>query len=127
MGRVLKLSGVIGLCSPDWGGLILAPPSEDLDRAIGAYTALQSRNGGDVQVGRKLGTHLTTAGFQDVRLAARYECYESVDLIGEYLAAQLERSNDAGSAKVLRQWCKGKGTMFAQTWVTAVARKYIGG
>jgi len=71
--RVLKRGGVIGICSPDWGGFVLAPPSAELSDAIEAYTRLQSRNGGDVNVGRKLGMHLALAGFDEVRLSARYE------------------------------------------------------
>jgi hypothetical protein len=44
---VLKPGGVIGVCSPDWGGFVLAPPSARLSEAIEAYTSLQTRNGGD--------------------------------------------------------------------------------
>ncbi len=47
MHRVLKPGGVIGLCSPDWGGFILSPPSAALEAAVSAYTAIQSGNGGD--------------------------------------------------------------------------------
>src|SRR5262245_31022205 len=88
--RVLKPGGVIGVCSPDWGGFLLAPPSPGSSAAVEAYKALQARNGGDVGVGRKLGVHLASAGFRAVRLSARYECYPSLGLIGEYLATQLE-------------------------------------
>ncbi len=56
--RVLKPDGVIGICSPDWGGFILSPPSNELSRAVAAYTQQQNRNGGDVEAGRKLGVHL---------------------------------------------------------------------
>jgi SAM-dependent methyltransferase len=121
--RVLKPGGVIGLCSPDWGGFILAPPRMELDRAIDAYTSLQIRNGGDVQIGRKLGIHLAAAGYQGARLDARYECYPSVECIAEYLATQLEHVGDAASGQVLRDWSMSEGAMFAQTWVSAVARK----
>src|SRR6266850_6696271 len=65
--RVLKSDGIVGICSPDWGGFVLAPPSLELARAVEAYTKLQSRNGGDVGVGRKLGIHLAAAGFADAR------------------------------------------------------------
>jgi hypothetical protein len=37
--------GVMGLCSRDWGGFVLAPPSPELDRAMEAYTFLQRRIG----------------------------------------------------------------------------------
>ncbi len=54
MYRVLKPGGYIGVCSPDWGGFVLSPPSPELTQAIDAYTELQTRNGGDVCAGRKL-------------------------------------------------------------------------
>jgi ubiquinone/menaquinone biosynthesis C-methylase UbiE len=62
MYRVLKPGGIIGLCSPDWGGFILSPPSPRLSLALEAYSALQSKNGGDVTAGRKLGVHLKKCG-----------------------------------------------------------------
>ncbi|MER3424168.1 MAG: hypothetical protein C4293_14050 [Nitrospiraceae bacterium] len=122
--RVLKPGGVIGVCSPDWGGFILSPPSPDLSRAVEAYVTLQSQNGGDAGVGRKLGLHLETAGFESVRMSARYECYPSLEFIGEYLALQLEREGDEQSATVFRVWSHRKGGMFAQAWVSAVAMKH---
>ena len=121
--RVLRPGGEVGLCSPDWGGFILAPPSDNLSRAIEAYQALQSKNGGDVQVGRKLGVLLGETGFEVVHMSARYECYRSLGLIGEYLALQLERAGDRKSAESLRAWSCCKGGMFAQAWVAATARK----
>lgn len=121
--RILKPGGIIGLCSPDWDGFILSPPSHELSRAVEAYMALQFKNGGDVRVGRKLGLHLAAAGFGAVRLSARYECYPSLELIGEYLAVQLEREDDAQSAAVFRNWSQEKAGMFAQAWVSAVGVK----
>jgi len=121
--RTLKPGGVIGICSPDWGGFMLSPPSVELSRAVEAYTGLQSKNGGDVSVGRKLGLHLAAAGFEDVQMSARYECYLSLAFIGEYLALQLERQGDGRSAETLRTWSKSDGGMFAQAWVSAVAHK----
>jgi SAM-dependent methyltransferase len=123
--RVLKPSGIIGVCSPDWGGFLLAPHSRELSHAIEAYTALQVRNGGDVDVGRKLGVHLAEAGFREIVLSARYECYRSLGSIGEYLAAQLEREGDQGSAETLRSWSTNRGGMFAQAWVAAIGRKLL--
>jgi len=121
--RVLKPGGVIGVCSPDWGGFILSPPSPELSRAVEAYMALQSKNGGDVRAGRKLGQHLAATGFAEVRIAAGYECYPSLESIGEYLASQLEREGDARSAAVFRDWSQQKKGMFAQAWVSAVGVK----
>lgn len=123
MCRVLKPGGYIGVCSPDWGGFVLAPPSDALTHAIDAYTALQTRNGGDVQAGRKLGSYLQTAGCQEIQMSARYECYPSLAFIGEYLALQLEQADDVPSAQTLREWSQADGGMFAQCWVSCTARK----
>lgn len=120
--RVLKPGGVIGVSSPDWSGFVLAPPSEALTAAVAAYTALQNRNGGDVNVGRKLGAHLTSAGFVNCQMSARYEVYPSLPLIGEYLALQLERAGDSTSADTFRRWSQQSGGMFAQCWVACLAQ-----
>jgi ubiquinone/menaquinone biosynthesis C-methylase UbiE len=121
--RVLKPGGIIGVCSPDWGGFILSPSSPELTQAIQAYTTLQARNGGDVRVGRKLGSYLHGSGFKEVQMSARYECYPSLEFIGGYLALQLERENDLISAETFHAWSRAEGGMFAQAWVAAVARK----
>lgn len=121
--RVLRPGGIIGLCSPDWGGFVLAPPSDALDGAIRAYEALQTRNGGDVRAGRRLGVYLAERGFTAVAMSARYECYDSLPAIGEYLALQLDDSGDARSAATLRDWSRSEGGMFAQCWVSCIARK----
>ena len=122
--RVLRPGGVIGVCSPDWGGFILSPPSSGLLTAVDAYMNLQRDNGGDVHAGRKLGSHLGSAGFAEVRMSARYECYSSLAFIGEYLALQLERAGDRQSASVFRAWSQEQGGMFAQTWISAIAVKH---
>ena len=63
------------------------------------------------------------AGFEAIQLDARYECYAEREPIAEYLARQLEQAGDASSAEVLRDWSKTTPGMFAQAWVSAVARK----
>ena len=121
--RVLAPEGVIGVCSPDWGGFLASPPSPRLSRALDAYTALQTGNGGDVRAGRNQGLHLAAAGFEAIELSARYECYDSRRLIAEYLARRLEEAGDGASASALRDWSEDEPGMFAQAWVSAVARK----
>ena len=98
-------------------------PSPSLSHAIEAYASLQSRNGGDPLVGRKLGEHLASVGFGDVRLSARFECYPALEFIGEYVAVQLEYHGDESSAAAIRAWSKCERGMFAQAWVAATARK----
>ena len=121
--RVLKPGGLVGICSPDWGGFVLAPPSQNLARAVAAYESLQRSNGGDVQAGRKLGVHLEAAGFGNVEMSARYECYSSLASIAEYLAIQLVREGEDEAGETLRSWSMSAGGLFAQSWISAVGRK----
>ena len=118
--RVLKPGGVVGVCSPDFDGTLLAPASDELTSALETYAALQKSNGGDLRVGKKLGVYLAEAGFVDVSLSARYECYPSLDFIGEYLAKQLDAVQLSEHARCFRNWIKQPAGMFAQCWVSAV-------
>lgn len=127
MRRVLKPGGLIGLCSPDWGGFIVAPASPEVEAAIAFYQQLQSQNGGDVQAGRKLGSLLAEVGFSQIKLSARYECYTNRDRIAEYLAQRIERAAGAGQeakqlAQALRAWAGQPFGLFAQSWVSAVGQ-----
>jgi hypothetical protein len=62
---------------------ILALPSPQRSSAVDVYSRLQTKNGGDVLVSRKLGLLLWQAGFSDISMSARYECYSSLPFIGE--------------------------------------------
>jgi SAM-dependent methyltransferase len=124
--RVLKPGGWVGLCSPDWGGFLVAPPSPGLGEALHYYMDLQTQNGGNVLAGRYLGQWLTAAGFGQVQMSARYECYADRPLIGEYLAAQLDRVQNATAAQMaqhLRDWQLIPGGLFAQAWVSALGQR----
>jgi SAM-dependent methyltransferase len=121
--RVLKPGGIAGVCCPDWGGFIFAPKSEELTAAVKTYRDLQTANGGDVEVGRKLGGYLGAAGFTDIQMDARYECYEDRERIGEYLAQQLDAQNEPAAAKAFRDWSQQPAAMFAQSWVWAVGTR----
>ena len=121
--RVLRPGGTLAVCSPDWGGFLLAPPSHELTAAVEAYKSLQTANGGDVHVGRKLPQLLEAAGFQNIETQARYETYESLEFIGEYLAAQLEHAGQTLHAATFREWAARPNGMFAQSWVSCVCRK----
>jgi SAM-dependent methyltransferase len=135
--RVLRRGGVIGLCSPDWDGFILAPEEPGLEEALMLYRRVQEVNGGNTRAGRKLGEWLAAAEFTDVQMQARLECYPDRPLIGEYLAERLDRTqNDAAelarvkvtaaeaaeAAAALRRWQVRDGSLFAQAWVSAVGR-----
>lgn len=121
--RVLKPGGCLGLSSPDWGGFVVFPEPPELSRAMDVYQALQTRNGGDVYVGRKLGSYVREAGFTEVTMGARCECYEEPGLIGEYLALQLADARMPEHAEAFREWSKDENGFFSQTWMYVTGRK----
>lgn len=121
--RILRPGGVAGLCSPDWSGFILSPISERVEAAIARYRALQEKNGGDTQAGRKLGSWLEAGGLSIRKLDARYECYPDTKTIAEYLAIQLEHAGENDAGATLREWALLPWGLFSQSWVSAVAVK----
>ena len=121
--RVVAVNGVVAVCSPDWQGFLLAPPSKSLEEAISCYEEIQTRNGGDVHVGRKLGSMFATEGFVDISMHARYEVYDSTEHIGEYLAVQLDNQDESGHASTVRSWAAEPHAMFAQAWVSCVGKR----
>jgi SAM-dependent methyltransferase len=121
--RVLKPGGMIGVCTPDWGGFLLAPPTEKLLLAFEAYKALQNRNGGDVYCGHKLGMYLERAGFESLVMRSRYENYDPLTTIGDFLAVNHEEAGDPVTAATWREWGRKPNGMFSQAWVSCVGRK----
>jgi SAM-dependent methyltransferase len=121
--RVLRPGGVAGLCSPDWGGFILSPSDDAVETAIARYRMIQEKNGGQTRAGRQLGSWLAAGGLVPEKIQARYECYPDSRVIAEYLALQLEQTGDIESGSVLRVWAGLPRTLFAQSWVSAIAVK----
>jgi ubiquinone/menaquinone biosynthesis C-methylase UbiE len=119
MRRALRSGGLAAVCSPDWGGFILSPPTAAVEHAVRAYTALMEHNGGDPLAGRRLCTHLATAGFDEVRTFARYEQYADPAVIAGYLAGQLLAAGQPEAADALTGWATDPAAMFAQAWVSA--------
>ncbi len=115
--RVLKPGGVLGVRTPDWGGFLVAPPGEALDRALAAYVRLQQSNGGDPFVGRRLGDLFEQAGFERIAQEARFENYSSRALIADFLALNLEEAGDHANAATWRGYARQPRGMFAQAWV----------
>ena len=121
--RVLKPGGMLGVCTPDWGGFLLAPPSERLLLAFEAYKQLQNRNGGDVYCGHKLGLYVEAAGFEGIVMRSRYENYDPLTVIGDFLAMNHEEAGDARNAATWREWARSANGMFSQAWVSCTGRK----
>ncbi len=123
--QILKPGGTLAVCSPDWGGFLLAPSSEELNQAIEAYKNLQTKNRGDVFVGRKLSRFFEDTGFEQIKMDARYEVYTSLNFIGKFLALQLEKGGELTHAQSLKNWMSESNGFFAQAWVSCVGKKTI--
>lgn len=121
--RVLKPGGMAGVCTPDWGAFIVSPVTAEVTAAFAAYTALQDRNGGDVKTGRRLPDYLDQAGFEQIRSQSRFENYEPLTMIGDFLAVNLEEAGDAVNAATWRRWGRGSRGMFSQAWVSCTGRR----
>ena len=121
--RVLKPGGVIGLATPDWDGFIVAPETPELVAAVRTYRDIQDRNGGDTRTGRKLATIVREGGFVAPRMQARYENYDPSRVIGEVISLQLGRDGFEAHSRVVREWQADPEGLWAQAWVSCVARK----
>ena len=121
--RVLKTGGVIGLRSPDWGGMIVHPDDARTRAALTARLELQTSNGGNVHAGRHLHEWLEEAGFTSIQLSANYEIYPDNTLIVRHIASQLEKDDQHGHAAAWRAWGENPRAMFAQAWFEAIGTK----
>lgn len=73
MRRVLKPGGLIGVRELDADSLLIGPESPALERFFELFIRLTRENGGDAQIGKKLATLLTAAGFRDVGMSVTVE------------------------------------------------------
>jgi len=121
--RVLKPGGMLGVCTPDWGGFLVAPPNEEMKDAFQAYRDLQNANGGDVDCGRKLGGYVAGANFDNVRMSSRFENYDPLTVIGDFLATNFDEAGDAKRAATWRRWGRQPNGMFSQAWVGCTGEK----
>ena len=121
--RVLTPNGTAALCSPDWGGFLLAPSINEADQAIECYKQLQIDNGGDVYIGRKFGQLFESQEFRDIKLTPRFDLYDTPQLVAEYLAVQLQDAGENVHAASLRKWAETKHAMFAASWIACTGRK----
>lgn len=121
--RVLKPGGVIGVATPDWEAFIVAPATAARRAAVQAYVDRQTANGGDPGTGRKLSTLLSEAGFVDARMHARFEVYDPITAITDVMAVQYDRDGMPEHARTMRELERDPQGMWAQAWVSCVARK----
>lgn len=77
--RVVRPGGVVGVADADFGGSIIGPSSPPLEISIDLMAALR-RGRGDPFVGRRLGSLLAGAGFEQVTPGARADCDAGQDV-----------------------------------------------
>jgi ubiquinone/menaquinone biosynthesis C-methylase UbiE len=121
--RVLKPGGVIGVATPDGEAFIVAPATPARRAAVQAYVDKQTANGGDPGTGRKLATILAQGGFASPRMHARFEVYDPIAAITEVMAVQYDRDGMPQHAQTMRDLEQDPMGMWAQAWVSCIARK----
>lgn len=67
--RVLKPGGIVCLVDIDDDWSMIYPPVESMQPFREAFVRIQAEQGGDANVGRKLGTYLSIAGFAHIKTA----------------------------------------------------------
>ena len=138
--RVLRPGGVIGVADADFGGSVIAPAPEPLEQAVGLMARLR-RGRGDAFVGRKLGTLLAGAGFEDVRSGAVADCDGTAEVtsrVGMFQSAYFAApefqayavafglATAAECDAMSRAWLEWGGTpgaSWTRFWCCATARK----
>lgn len=75
--RVLKPGGVVGFREPMFSGNLCEPPESAQHRFWKLFGRVVAHNGGDTDVGRRLGTLLDATGFGRLIMSASYHCAET--------------------------------------------------
>jgi len=119
MRRVLRPSGVVGIRSPDWAGLVVHPLNPLLQEAFRLFKEIQIANGGNPYVGRALKGLLREAGFFNISVSASYEIFDDLTCFVEWLANCLELKGHTElrkNARELREWCENPDALVAICW-----------
>jgi SAM-dependent methyltransferase len=121
MHRVLAPGGIIALRSPDWGAIIITPPTPALMSAFKMFIDVYYANGTPL-AGRDGPSLLRSAGCQDVTFTATVE-HENPANLGQFAAAKLIAPEQEEGAACLRAWAANPDALFAQMWCETVARR----
>lgn len=120
MCRVLVPNGIIALRSPDWGGLLIAPRTADLTRAMESFLRVYYADG-DAFAGSNGPSLLRRVGVAEVTFTTTVEREEPSGL-GEFAAAKLTVPELASEAACLRAWARNPDALFVQVWGEVVGR-----
>jgi ubiquinone/menaquinone biosynthesis C-methylase UbiE len=103
--RVLKPGGVLGIACVEYGGLILAGPSEELLKRFYAIRekVWQLENAADPYRGRRLRGLLESAGFNRVVATSKYFSYGTAEAVRSFGVARAEDCGDGWYARSARK------------------------
>lgn len=121
--RVLVPGGLIGVRSPDWGGFLVTPTNPGVEAAIAFYAGMQTANGGDIHVGRKLPALARSTGFVKIDFSATYDCGQSPQVIGEYFADGLMAMGANEEADAILEWGRDANALWATSWCETIGYK----
>jgi len=77
--RVLRPGGVVGVCSPDNGGIVFWPPDPHVERWLASHETIRRHDGADNLVGRRLRRVLLDAGFACAEASASMTTYGTAE------------------------------------------------
>jgi SAM-dependent methyltransferase len=141
--RTLKPGGVLGVACVEYGGLILAGPSEELLRRFYALReqVWQLENVADPYRGRRLRGLLERAGFDLVVATSKYFCHGTAEAVESFGQARAEdcgpgwytssakkhglatASDFDAMSRAWLEWSKSPEAYAAFAWCRAVGRK----
>jgi SAM-dependent methyltransferase len=116
--RVARPGAVIGVVDADWGGQLMFPTNDVLERSL--ESALEHRRGSSPFVGRRLAALLGEAGFVRCGASARAIAYgtpEETQALGAFTAT-LYREEEFQRAWT--EWGSQPGAFLARFWCEAI-------
>jgi SAM-dependent methyltransferase len=130
--RVLKVGGVVGVRSPDYGnGVVLHPADPLLEQAVALHTRFKVA-AGSARMGRALRAVLRDAGFADISGSASMEYYASPEqtrtiahtwaqlLSGRRFLGVADPARLEAMASAWRAWGEHPDAFYATPWGEAV-------
>jgi SAM-dependent methyltransferase len=135
--RVLKDGGILGIRQGVHNLDLIHPPEPKLKRWFEVYAAVLRANGGDPDVGGRLGAMLRESGFSDVIMAASLNCHSSgpsaqglseqmagLPVLGQAVESGIiteEKSQEINAAWL--QWGTYQDAFLARPWGEAMGWK----
>jgi SAM-dependent methyltransferase len=106
--RVLKPGALFGVRDSDWSGALTYPPDPVIESGVAYLRQTVRTNGGDPDIGRRLGSMLRDSGFTNVRMTATYEVYDPAFILNYF--ARLAPNHAFPHEPFLAQpWCEAIG------------------